>query len=429
MVSNLCVGIAKTVAEIVYPTSMSAFTWVNAPKELIFVNEPQPASTLSSVTSSPSQAPPLFEHNYTSIQPSKNPDLSNPGGLEFIIESRPEDDKETPPFSLQSPRSASKSTSGQSQYEGSTTRSACIDDLLSYSGRRSAETPPASSAMSTCPESLTPSVRYQTGQETRNAESFALLQYFKVAFGWPWEEESASELFEKAEHFHGDCVGLLLPMLQDPKSITTGTFLACSTILRFYEEIRAPVHGRDDAQHLLGGSACVEELCRRNITLDWLSTASFWIYQRQDIAVAIINHRSPRTELKGINFVRSVGEADSYTWTKRATCLHADVIDFCFGSNWSSTHSYHALLKDLDEWDQCKPEIFSPVHFREQNPSNGRPFPDVFFTVDHYSIAMAYHLFSMVLMAVYDPTIPKIGPGASDAQKKSMVCLPYIISV
>lgn len=41
----------------------------------------------------------------------------------------------------------------------------------------------------------------------------------------------------EAEDFHKKCVSLLLPMLQDQRCVTDAAFLACSTILRFYEEI------------------------------------------------------------------------------------------------------------------------------------------------------------------------------------------------
>lgn len=40
-----------------------------------------------------------------------------------------------------------------------------------------------------------------------------------------------------AEEYHEKCVSILLPMLHDNAAITTDEFLACSTILRFYEEI------------------------------------------------------------------------------------------------------------------------------------------------------------------------------------------------
>ena len=41
----------------------------------------------------------------------------------------------------------------------------------------------------------------------------------------------------EAEGFHKNCVSLLLPMLHDQRVITDGAFFACSTILRFYEEL------------------------------------------------------------------------------------------------------------------------------------------------------------------------------------------------
>lgn len=40
-----------------------------------------------------------------------------------------------------------------------------------------------------------------------------------------------------AQNYHEQCVTLLLPMLHNKAAITDGAFLACSTILRFYEEI------------------------------------------------------------------------------------------------------------------------------------------------------------------------------------------------
>lgn len=51
------------------------------------------------------------------------------------------------------------------------------------------------------------------------------------------DPDASVELAAEAEKFHAQCVSLLLPMLQDQDSIADGAFLACSTILRFYEEI------------------------------------------------------------------------------------------------------------------------------------------------------------------------------------------------
>ncbi|PYH96709.1 hypothetical protein BO71DRAFT_163837 [Aspergillus ellipticus CBS 707.79] len=163
-----------------------------------------------------------------------------------------------------------------------------------------------------------------------------LLHYFKAAIGWPWfditdpgftmqalrlapmsplplyailatacihksRNESAHDvayrLAMQAESLHEKCISILLPMIQQKDLITDGAFLACNTILRFYEEISAPVHGRDDARHLLGGIASVTEFQNQELEFDDLSRAAFWVHLRQDTVVAIINHRVPHMNL------------------------------------------------------------------------------------------------------------------------------------
>jgi hypothetical protein len=44
-----------------------------------------------------------------------------------------------------------------------------------------------------------------------------------------------------AQNYHEQCVTLLLPMLHNKAAITDAAFLACSTILRFYEEISGTI--------------------------------------------------------------------------------------------------------------------------------------------------------------------------------------------
>jgi hypothetical protein len=52
----------------------------------------------------------------------------------------------------------------------------------------------------------------------------------------------ARDYANEAERYHEQCVTLLLPMLHDKRAVTDGAFLACSTILRFYEEISGTSH-------------------------------------------------------------------------------------------------------------------------------------------------------------------------------------------
>lgn len=101
----------------------------------------------------------------------------------------------------------------------------------------------------------------------------------------------------------------------------------------------ATVHacGRDDARHLLGGYASIEEFQKQAIEL---SNAAFWVHQRQDLIAAVASHRVPKTNYDNTGLDRSFNPTDRLMWTKRGTCLHAEVIKFCFGSSRSSTEDF-----------------------------------------------------------------------------------------
>ncbi|KAJ4248806.1 hypothetical protein NW762_012644 [Fusarium torreyae] len=221
-----------------------------------------------------------------------------------------------------------------------------------------------------------------------------------------------------AERFHEQCVGLLLPMLHDKNAITDSAFLACSTILRFYEEISAPEHGRDNARHLLGGYAFVAEVQEQALELDDLGNAAFWVHQRQDLIVAISNHRAPKTDPNRTGLDRSFGSANTKTWAKRATCLHAEVVNFCFDSATATKDGFSEIMAKLEQWDRCKPAVFKPVLYRESDASLSTSLPDICFTVDECAMAWAYHLFSRLLMAIHDPAVPRMGPDFIQGQTR-----------
>lgn len=116
-----------------------------------------------------------------------------------------------------------------------------------------------------------------------------------------------------------------------------------------------------------------------------LKNSAFWIHQRQDVYNALVNQRVPTTNLAHSGLDRSSGPTDDFTWAKRTTCLQADCVEFCFGPNAANTEAYNALQRRLDEWYNNKPSHFSPVCYVEENPSQGKYFPDICVLLDHAS--------------------------------------------
>lgn len=189
----------------------------------------------------------------------------------------------------------------------------------------------------------------------------------------------------------------------------------------------APVHGRDDARHLLGGYASVAAAQEEQKPWNGLRNAALWVHQRQDAFNAILNQRVPKTDLDKCGLDRSMSPADECVWAKRATCLVGDVVSFCFGPYAGSASRYVEIRQALDEWDMCKPASFTPVYFRERDPDAGRYFPDFCLLLDPCSehslqnsrqiglltsyqvVGLAYFHLALLLMAIFDPTMPKIG--------------------
>lgn len=68
-------------------------------------------------------------------------------------------------------------------------------------------------------------------------------------------------------------------------------------------------------------------------------------------------------------------------------------------------------MSELEQWDRCKPNEFTPVFYREQDPLEGRPFPDICFTLDDCGKWMRTQ--SLVDCAITDTCHASYGHGVS----------------
>ncbi|KAG4257416.1 hypothetical protein FPRO04_08624 [Fusarium proliferatum] len=263
-----------------------------------------------------------------------------------------------------------------------------------------------------------------TNEALRRAPRCPLLLYSLLAVSsshksrFLEDPDIAQDYARYGEEYHEKCISLLLPMLNDSESITDGAFLACSTILRWYEELSAPIHGRDDARHLLGGYASVAESFEQDLTWEGFRGAALWIHLRQDIFNAVINQRIPRTNVKELEIDRSSSPADETIWAKRVLCLEAEVVEYCFGGEGSSIQQYKALEARLEDWDSQKPQTFTPVLYQERDPSQGVSFPIVSVLLDSCVFGLSHYYFAMLMMLVHDPRMPKVGTQYLECQKE-----------
>ncbi|KAF4964572.1 hypothetical protein FSARC_7531 [Fusarium sarcochroum] len=241
------------------------------------------------------------------------------------------------------------------------------------------------------------------------------------------DQAVAQEYARYGEDYHEKCISLLLPMLNDGNTITDGAFLACSTILRWYEELSAPIHGKDDASHLLGGYASVAESFKQDLPWAGFRQAALWIHLRQDIFNAAINQTVPRTDVDRLGIDRSTSPADETIWAKRVVCLEAEVVSYCFGNEASSAQKHSVINSKLEDWDRYKPETFIPVFYQDRAPSQGRMFPVVSLLIDACVFGLTHYYFCMLMMLVHDPRTPKVGAQYLESQKRTKEKILYYL--
>ncbi|TVY68577.1 hypothetical protein Focb16_v002567 [Fusarium oxysporum f. sp. cubense] len=272
-----------------------------------------------------------------------------------------------------------------------------------------------------------------TNEALRRAPRCPLLLYSLLAVSsshksWFLDDPDIAQDYARyGEEYHEKCISLLLPMLNDSESITDGAFLACSTILRWYEELSAPIHGRDDARHLLGGYASVAESFRQDLPWEGFRQAALWIHLRQDIFNAVINQRVPRTNVNRLGIDRSSSPTDETTWAKRVLCLEAEVVEYCFSHEGSSIQRYTSLEVRLEDWDRQKPQTFTPVFYQERDPSQGVSFPIVSVLLDSCVFALSHYYFAMLMMLVHDPRMPKVGTQYLECQKEIRIKILHFL--
>ena len=113
---------------------------------------------------------------------------------------------------------------------------------------------------------------------------------------------------------------------------------------------------------------------------------------------------------------RSFEEADDTVWTRRLILHCADVLEFCFGDGDATGKARAARWAELkgfeDLWEYYKPESFVPITTKEPEPENGQFFPLIWYRTHCQVLGVQYLDLARILLTVYDPGIPRLGPGS-----------------
>jgi hypothetical protein len=215
--------------------------------------------------------------------------------------------------------------------------------------------------------------------------------------------------------YHNECIASLKNMMADAVTFQNASLFAATIILRVLEELEMPVMASQ--VHLTGIKHFVDAR-DRYAGEGGLSEACFWVGLRQEIYSAVTNHKPIQLSLGHFVVDRSTSVADDYTWANRAVVLCADVINCCFTGFEVPRDTWMALRNYATQWWESMPPSFYPIHERPARPHEGVAFPEIILTDGCHIIGKQHHLLSCIILAIFNPDIPRFGPGRKAAVRK-----------
>ncbi|OIW30422.1 hypothetical protein CONLIGDRAFT_713069 [Coniochaeta ligniaria NRRL 30616] len=219
-----------------------------------------------------------------------------------------------------------------------------------------------------------------------------------------------------AESYHERCVAVLIPMLDHLDHRQDLDILLASTVLlRLFEQMCCEKPSDDLQRHLRGSSAFVNNWvdCAASGNL---AEASFWVFVGQDIQYSLCDQSSLRINFQLFNDkLQQVWQAENplteRSWTHKAVWLLAEAVQYCYSEEKKNAEEYESLRVRLEDWENMRPDSFSPLFRSEADPAGGSPFPTILYTHSWHACAVQHIAMAQMLLVIYDPGRFRMGMG------------------
>ncbi|RAO67520.1 uncharacterized protein BHQ10_003532 [Talaromyces amestolkiae] len=216
-----------------------------------------------------------------------------------------------------------------------------------------------------------------------------------------------------ADHYHHECVSLIIPMLDQKYLVADETLFAAAVILRAFEETNESQMGTEPEHHLTGTSVFANAQLEFR-TWGGLGHAAFWLFVRQDIYMSVLIQRPLKVDLAGwedrLSFDLGFNATTDCTWANRMTWIVAEIVSFCFGDRLSYVN-WEAARAKTERWNLTRPPSFDPILYIERDEDAGKYFPEIRLGHPWHVTGNQYYYIAKLFLAIYNPVVPRIGLG------------------
>ncbi|KAJ9635243.1 hypothetical protein H2199_008730 [Coniosporium tulheliwenetii] len=217
--------------------------------------------------------------------------------------------------------------------------------------------------------------------------------------------------------YHERCLEHMIPVLNDPDAVMDDVLLAAACLLRTLEELDVSLTGTDNERHLLGTQVFVNTP-RTPGVISSLREAALQCAIRQEIWMAVVHQRPMKISSEHSRIDRTLSPTDDHgVWACRMVLFCTDVVQSCFGETELSVARYFELLSYDVRWLASRPVSWQPFIHKPADHSRGEVFPQLWLMNDAMVLGTLHHHLARLLLACFNPTIPRVGLGHKSARK------------
>ncbi|PQE27117.1 arca protein [Rutstroemia sp. NJR-2017a WRK4] len=213
---------------------------------------------------------------------------------------------------------------------------------------------------------------------------------------------------ETAVMYHSKCIEHLVSVSDDLEAVYDENLLVASVILRFYEEVDAPLSGGDWETAQKGTQVFIT--AQASTGLDGgLRRAAFRVAYRQEVYMAFVRQRPFLMPLNCHEY-RSLEFTDDHSWAYRTIVHCADVLQYCYGDHNNNNSDYDMLVQYHEGWESLRPQSFDPIYEKSVTPNRRQILPEIWYLSDCHVTAHQHMDIAKILLTTYNPRIPRLGP-------------------